>query len=438
MLDQSAIPSWWILLPEKKRVGIKGLYIPPGIYQDFWEPLPSQIESVNLKKYTGIAMGESDAKTCALLKHNGFAYQYRLSGFPSIDAPRCLVSLSSPDASSLGFDLYTPQRWHGKAAKLMASVKLKAGQLFGLGQFLLVALREPPDLERQCESWTKSKIVGFNLTTGENGPFQKTTVQAAGKNGCALLYLKFSNKEKAEKRIKNEARILSTLNSRVSSQPHVPFLYFTGELNGQQILAQSALKGQKGSKFLTPLVFSFMEKLVDGTVAIMAGLPLWQEIKNRVLSYSSLAGFWPGIEKQLVQASIPLTVMHGDFAPWNTKVHGDKLKVFDWESARIKGLPFFDIFHYLLQYGFLVNRWSADKAIFKIQDLCKSRGFQSYMQKANLPPKIIDGLLELYLLFTLSTGEDPMEHPLNQERFALLRRVTGAKNTSLFWGPRII
>lgn len=47
---------------------------------------------------------------------------------------------------------------------------------------------------------------------------------------------------------------------------------------------------------------------------------------------------------------VPLVFGHYDFAPKNVKFYCDRIKVIDWEHARVQGLPLIDIIHFYLRY----------------------------------------------------------------------------------------
>ena len=53
---------------------------------------------------------------------------------------------------------------------------------------------------------------------------------------------------------------------------------------------------------------------------------------------------------------LPVTWVHGDFAPWNLKwIAPQKLAVLDWEEARADGLPLQDLFHYFYIQSYLLQ-----------------------------------------------------------------------------------
>jgi Phosphotransferase enzyme family len=54
---------------------------------------------------------------------------------------------------------------------------------------------------------------------------------------------------------------------------------------------------------------------------------------------------------------LPLVFQHGDPGPWNVLVTPDGRPAFlDWEAAESRGMPLWDLFHFLRSYGLLVSR----------------------------------------------------------------------------------
>jgi hypothetical protein len=49
-------------------------------------------------------------------------------------------------------------------------------------------------------------------------------------------------------------------------------------------------------------------------------------------------------------------LVHGDFAPWNLLRTSDGWLLLDWECAQAEGLPFYDVFHYLIQSHALLGQ----------------------------------------------------------------------------------
>jgi len=61
------------------------------------------------------------------------------------------------------------------------------------------------------------------------------------------------------------------------------------------------------------------------------------------------ANLGPALERlhdELGPLSMPLSLAHGDFAPWNTRLGPRSLFVFDWERASEGMSPLYDVFNF--------------------------------------------------------------------------------------------
>ncbi len=97
--------------------------------------------------------------------------------------------------------------------------------------------------------------------------------------------------------------------------------------------------------------------------------------------------------------SIPLSVSHGDFTPWNMYCDEQRLYVYDWELAR-NGIPmFFDLFHFTFQTTVL--RHQKDFPVIKkaIAAWTETNLVKQLLFKYKIN---LDLHLRLYLLFTVS------------------------------------
>ena len=68
----------------------------------------------------------------------------------------------------------------------------------------------------------------------------------------------------------------------------------------------------------------------------------WRELGKRALERAS---------RELDGIMVPHGIMHGDFAPWNTRVENGHLFVFDWESTAWDAPILWDILHFHVQTG---------------------------------------------------------------------------------------
>jgi hypothetical protein len=92
-------------------------------------------------------------------------------------------------------------------------------------------------------------------------------------------------------------------------------------------------------------------------------------------------------------------VAHGDFAPWNIKVHPESgaWQVFDWERGEIKGVPGWDWMHFEIQNAILVWRDNAETILKKLDHLFSDSVFCDYAKLAGFAG-IERALLVAYLL----------------------------------------
>jgi aminoglycoside phosphotransferase (APT) family kinase protein len=92
-------------------------------------------------------------------------------------------------------------------------------------------------------------------------------------------------------------------------------------------------------------------------------------------------------------------VAHGDFAPWNIKVHPSTgaWQVFDWERGELRGVPAWDWLHFEIQTAILVHRESVAKLLGRIARLFGSPEFRAYAAKAGIAG-LERAMLTAYLL----------------------------------------
>lgn len=55
------------------------------------------------------------------------------------------------------------------------------------------------------------------------------------------------------------------------------------------------------------------------------------------------------------QVNFPVSIEHGDYAPWNILVMGSRYGLVDWECGILRGFPLFDVFHFVYTVSRLVD-----------------------------------------------------------------------------------
>jgi len=164
----------------------------------------------------------------------------------------------------------------------------------------------------------------------------------------SLFVLKVALSKGANKSLCREAAMLKQLAHM--KVPDVPRLV-KGDKDGKWIL-QSVLTGKPACRELTRHHIDWLLALPrSGKVTTMGKeaeiLANFFELNEDELLVGCKATLRNAIDAIKVEDTIPLVLVHGDFAPWNIKKQVDcSLLVLDWEDARMEGLPFWDICHF--------------------------------------------------------------------------------------------
>lgn len=197
----------------------------------------------------------------------------------------------------------------------------------------------------------------FALYYGSPGPLRKLTVYSSS-TGRSVT--KIALQPLADERIYNEGKFLELLASHRIVADFVPTLLDHGQLSsGRRFVRTSVLpSGRRESRF-GPMHRAFLGELYNHR----SGVPAWVDGH----SYQSLKARLNAIHHSVDQPSRELLdsvlddiaalsgdepvaecIVHGDFAPWNISVTGNRLSVYDWENAVTHGSPLHDFLHFHL------------------------------------------------------------------------------------------
>jgi hypothetical protein len=125
---------------------------------------------------------------------------------------------------------------------------------------------------------------------------------------------------------------------------------------------------------------------------------------------------------------VPSTIVHGDFAPWNLRQHENTIAAFDWEYAQLDGLPLIDETHFRLQVGYLLERWSDERAARELVTTTAAApiGLSAQQVRALQTVYLLDMLARL-----LDEGYDPDDEMVAWYRRVLRRVAAGRKEAVL-------
>jgi hypothetical protein len=324
------------------------------------DPLPvaEELRESGAALPNAVIAWNASSTTAKQLVCQGHTRQHRFAVLPSRNQPRWLLPLTNDCRTIDGFELYTP---YSRATRLMKAlvVRVRATGWEGwVRHSVLVASRAPLPIERLATEVTGEKQITFAFSLGTPGSVQKLTVQVMRGDGGILGYLKMPLKSGAEQRLRHEADVLKKLHSFPKLRAHIPRLLFAGAWDGRYVVFQSAIDGEAGPIRLTQSHEEFLKILHSCEPAMQSGRKLVQRIDQRWAKVAPRLGTsWQRLgrealriaSRELDSVQIACGVQHGDFVPWNTRVHPKGLILFDWESAAWEAPVLWDKFHFLTQ-----------------------------------------------------------------------------------------
>jgi hypothetical protein len=242
-------------------------------------------------------------------------------------------------------------RWYRLALRLKSAAGLAPSAPFeGDGAELRGALRE-------CLPEEPAASV---VMVGQTSPIQKATVQLWGAAGVAA-YLKFAKKPAAQARIRNEHEVLTRLPEEIAPRalrliPH----------RGGLALVTSPVAGRQMPARMSSLLAALpLLGRLCGAERYAAGEHPW--LRAAAERHPELLARWM---PELAGRTWPAVIMHGDFAPWNLfRDAGGRVRAIDWEFASLKGFPYLDQAHFILQVMMLIERRDTPAALRGATDL---------------------------------------------------------------------
>jgi aminoglycoside phosphotransferase (APT) family kinase protein len=180
----------------------------------------------------------------------------------------------------------------------------------------------------------------------------------------------------AASRIKEEYDILKFLVSFPDIGNDVPRPFFFGMISGEYVMIETILKGclmfnlvrKKGCIFWfrkfkenTQKTASWLAKFhrivrsdfeVLTSEKIMEKLPKIKKLENQKGCFKEIRR----LMKEADGLKLPLVVQHQDINPGNILVGKKGISVFDWEYAKRKGLPLFDLLYFIFNHWYIAVR----------------------------------------------------------------------------------
>ena len=274
------------------------------------------------------------------------------TAYPNLAKVRWLLPANQPALRRAGIGgLYQPNSLRGRAVRTIIGAGVVPGEKVWLEEEALARL------ETMLASVVGVEAVRLAFYLGVPAPHRKVTAQVLTPDGKTLAYAKIATSPLAQAAVETEKRALLRLSESAGLQGTVPKVLGSLDWHGGTILLITMGPPRPGPRGLSSVHLRFCTQVFQSfrVQETFVESPMWtrmSEIWLR-LQHSSPetlpANLGPALERlhdELGLVSMPLSLAHGDFAPWNTRLGPRSLFVLDWERASEGMSPLYDAFNF--------------------------------------------------------------------------------------------
>jgi hypothetical protein len=274
------------------------------------------------------------------------------TAYPNLTNVRWLLPAKQPALRRAGIGgLYQPNSLRGRALRTIIGAGAVPGETVWLEEEALVRL------ETMLAPVIGVGTVRLAFYLGVPAPHRKVTAQALTPDGRTLAYAKIATSPLAQVAVKTERRALLRLSESAGLQGRIPKVLGTFDWHGGTILLITTGPPRPGPRELSSVHLRFCTQLFQsfGVQETFVESPMWtrmSEIWLRLQDGSpetlpdNLGRALERLHEELGPVSMPLSLAHGDFAPWNTRLGPRSLFVLDWERASEGMSPLYDAFNF--------------------------------------------------------------------------------------------
>ena len=272
--------------------------------------------------------------------------------YPGLRKVRWLFPANHHVIRSAGIrGLYEPGSWRGRLLRRLIDTSALRGEKVWLEENALA------HLETALAHTLEETEISTAFYVGVPSPYRKVTAQVLTPTGNTLAYAKIATSPLAQEAVGVERRTLLRLSEKESLRDKVPEVLGCFEWQGGTVLLITAGPAAKGPKqlsrvhssFCEELFFSFREEAVFGESPMWSRMfETWLRLKHGAphLLPAHIGLALEQLRSELGPVPLPLSLAHGDFVPWNTRLAPQSLFVFDWERATEGVIPLYDAFNF--------------------------------------------------------------------------------------------
>jgi O-antigen/teichoic acid export membrane protein len=341
-------------------------------------------------------------------------------------SPHLVLPLSNSFVVHSALRMYAPSRWTGRL--------YRASLVWTLPWRVRFGWVEPANsLDVWCEDLTAvlaavpgASVDNIGILVGNPGPLSKLTLKLMNERGDALAYARIASLPDAVRVIRHECKVLTAVGA-TSVGGQTPRLLSHGEFTGATgcFMVESAGPEADPTHELGEVHFAFLAGLLGNlTVAWTAAIDQVEAetAKLRMVpAYAHIVASALSYLRDKPGPSLLMAIEHGDFAPWNIHRTADgQIFVFDWEHARLDGLPWQDALHFSYQWAALVQRQDSKQVLETLRAVFKLAAANSYATALLRHAVYQQQLIAIYLLRKLVTCAAQGKSPTSREQLRCL------------------
>jgi hypothetical protein len=274
------------------------------------------------------------------------------TAYPNLAGARWLLPADGPVLRRAGIGgLYQPNSLRGRALRASIGAGVLPGEKVRLEEDALARL------EAMLAPGVGAGEVRLAFYLGVPAPHRKVTAQVLDPDGRTLAYAKIATSPLARAAVEGERGALLRLSESADLRGAVPEVLASLEWHGGTILLATMGPPRPGPRRLSSTHLRFCTRVFRSFMVreTFAESPMWARMSEMWLRLkyaspetlpASLGSALGRLHDELGPVSMPLSLVHGDFAPWNTRKGPRSLFVFDWERASEGMSPLYDAFNF--------------------------------------------------------------------------------------------
>lgn len=310
-----------------------------------------------------VGRGHKAARRCHF---DYLQHRHRFVMVPDTASPRALLpsgSTSREERPLLRPRATSATSW--RRVELAAAPLLRFAAAKLMNAPIELATHAPSNLTRELTQLFPEHRLGFFLGNPYN--YLRPALHVF-LNGDLVAIGKFADNDELRRRISREWDMLLGLKSvrgLAGSIPR-PITYHHGHL-GETLITDAFPAGDPAPIELTTPVRAWLRSCQQPRMGDAAQSALVRRLTAELAEVAGADELLSSVVHSallvLAGTLVPVTLVHGDFVPWNMMLAGGTLQVFDWEYGCLEGLPGWDEAHFMLQVGLISHRWSRHEVV---------------------------------------------------------------------------